>query len=216
MRVRPPPPAFCSGLDPSDARTRTHTTKNTFGLWIVDEGEAEGVYTDRREDGVGLFLHASYFNHSCTYAPPSAPSPISPSKTDARPSSCPSSCAARGPKTQRGPMQQARRQARRLHRLRRHQARYSSTHTHTHTHGLMHALTHTRTHHKRMCGHVQESNCSSSTWTLGRRSTNDARSSPSATASSAPAPSAPPRLVLRRSHDPFVSSSVSSLVRFLF
>jgi hypothetical protein len=45
-----------------------HTTKNTFGLWIVDEGEAEGVYTDRREDGVGLFLHASYFNHSCTYA----------------------------------------------------------------------------------------------------------------------------------------------------
>jgi hypothetical protein len=41
--------------------------KNTFGLWIVEEGEAEGVYTDRREDGVGLFLHASYFNHSCTY-----------------------------------------------------------------------------------------------------------------------------------------------------
>ncbi|ELR14357.1 MYND finger domain containing protein [Acanthamoeba castellanii str. Neff] len=40
--------------------------RNTFGLWIVEEGEAEGVYTDRREDGVALFLHASYFNHSCT------------------------------------------------------------------------------------------------------------------------------------------------------
>jgi hypothetical protein len=80
----------------------------------VEEGEAEGVYTDRREDGVALFLHASYFNHSCTYV-----------IVRARACGvCACACVLLlAPKAECGPMQQAWRQARGLHRVRRHQER---------------------------------------------------------------------------------------------
>lgn len=39
--------------------------RNTFGIWIVGEEEKQFIYTDRQEDGVGIYLRSSYFNHSC-------------------------------------------------------------------------------------------------------------------------------------------------------
>ncbi len=38
----------------------------------MGDNESEDVYTDRQEDGVAVFLKASYFNHSCVYMHPIA------------------------------------------------------------------------------------------------------------------------------------------------